>query len=254
MDKEKLKQAWLKSEEKQRAFIGWDFSYLKNKYVQEETPWNYQNIVKCYLKPHMNLLDIGTGGGELLKSFGHPYHKTSVTEGWDKNYQLLLKTLKPKGIDVQFVTENDYLNFPDNHFDIIVNSHASFSVNEVARVLKKDGWFISQQVGDLNGLTLSSKLIPHFKKEPFDFHLSSVLSELKMNHFTILYANEDYPAQNFFDMDGLIYYMRTISWEFPEFSVKNNFSELLYIYEELRNKGFIYNQQHRFIFVAQLKN
>lgn len=253
MDKGNLKKAWIKSEEKQKEFIGWNFTYLANKCIQEELPWSYQKIVKHYLKPEMNLLDMGTGGGELLSTFEHPYHKTTVTEGWDKNYQLLLKKLKPKGVNVQFVAENDDLNFPDNHFDIIINSHASFSVTEVARVLKTSGWFISQQVGDLNGMQLASKLIPQLPKKQLNFHLASVLSKLKLNHFTILYENEHYPAQNFFDMDGFIYYIRTISWEFPNFSVENNFAELVSIYEELQKNGFIYNQQHRFIFVAQSK-
>lgn len=253
MENELLKKSWLESENRQKEFVGWDFAYLTNKFTQEPLPWDYQTIVSQYLKPQLNLLDMGTGGGELLETFGHPYDKTAVTEGWLKNYQLLLKKLKPKGIDVQFAAKNNQLNFPDNHFDIIINSHASFSTKEVARVLKKDGWFISQQVGDLNGIHLSSNLIPTFKKEHFNFHLSSVLAELKRNHFTILFEDEAYPAQNFFDMDGLIYYARTIPWEFPDFSVENNFSELLYLNKVLEKKGSLYNQEHRFIIVAQLQ-
>lgn len=79
MDKNKLKTEWLKSEQKQKDFIGWDFSYIEDRYWQENTSWDYTEIVKNYLKPSMTLLDMGTGGGELLATFQHPYDKTSVT-------------------------------------------------------------------------------------------------------------------------------------------------------------------------------
>lgn len=255
MNNDELKQQWLKSEQLQKKFIGWDFSHIENHYFQETTAWNYRNVVLNYLTPDMRLLDMGTGGGELLRTFNHPSDRTCVTEGWFKNYQLLLKTLFREGVNVQFVEENDYLNFPDNYFDIVINSHESFSTTEVKRVLKSGGLFISQQVGDLNGIHLASRLIPGFKKEKFALHLSSVLEELKLNRFKVLYKDESYPAQKFFNMEALIYYVRTIPWEFQNFSVENNFNNLLYLYDELQNKGYIYSQQHRFIFVAQsIKN
>ena len=62
---------------------------------------------------------------------------------------------------------------------------------------------------------------------------------------------ESYPSQNFFNMDALIYYVRTISWEFPDFSVETHLEGLFYLYNELQRKGFIYNQQHRFLIVAR---
>lgn len=247
----KLKEAWGISEQQQKKFSGWDFSYLENKMESEPLNWSYSELVLSYLKPNMSLLDMGTGGGELLQTFAHPYHKTAVTEGYDKNYQLLLRTLKPLGIDIQFVEEDDYLNFPDNSFDIILNSHESFSISEVQRVLKPSGFFITQQVGDFNGVNLASRLIPNYKKETFDFHLSLVEKQLINNQFTLLFKNEQYLKQKFYDMDGLIYYVRTIPWEYTNFSVENNLEQLLGLYDELQRSGFIYNVQHRFVIVAQ---
>lgn len=249
---EQLIQSWLDSEQNQKDFIGWDFSYLKGKYEQEPLPWSYYSHVTEHLKPTHQLLDMGTGGGELLQSFEHPLSLTSVTEGWKKNYHYLIKQLKPKGVNVQFVKEDDHLNFPDDSFDIVLNSHESFSINEVRRVLKPNGWFITQQVGDLNGLTLSSKLIPDFTVDSFNLHLSTVVSKLRAAGFKVLYQNEAYPAQRFFDMDGLIYYAKTISWEFPGFSVETHLPQLGALQEELERNGFIYNQEHRFIVAVQL--
>lgn len=247
----KLKEAWLKSEHYQQTFSGWDFTYLDRKMSIEKPDWSYSEIVSSYLKSTMNLLDMGTGGGELLLQFKHPYDKTAVTEGYDKNYQFLLTTLKPLGIEIQFVDEDDCLNFPDNSFDIILNSHESFSISEVQRVLKPSGIFITQQVGDFNGVNLASRLIPNYKKESFDFHLTLVEEQLRKNQFEILFKNEQYLKQKFFDMDGLIYYVKTIPWEYRNFSVTKNFEQLIGLYEELQRTGFIYNLQHRFVLVAK---
>lgn len=152
---------------------------------------------------------------------------------------------------MQFVEEDDLLPFSDAQFDMILNSHESFSVPEVWRVLKKGGYFISQQVGDLNGLPLSTKLIPNFRKDAFTLHLSSVVTELRQQGFSVLYQNEAFFEQKFFDMDGLIYYAKSIPWEFPNFSVATHYNQLLTLQEELSLKGFIFNQEHRFIFVAR---
>ncbi|HFC9359786.1 methyltransferase domain family protein [Enterococcus hirae] len=143
------------------------------------------------------------------------------------------------------------MDFPDDSFDLVINSHESFAVAEVKRVLKPDGLFISQQVGDFNGLNLASRLMPEVRKECFDFHLSLVKAELEQHHFDLLFCDEAYLNQQFFDMDSLIFYVRTIEWEYPGFTVEKNFKELLGLYEELKRHGTIYNLQHRFAFVAR---
>ncbi|EOS7736180.1 class I SAM-dependent methyltransferase [Enterococcus hirae] len=248
---DQLKKVWLKSEEQQKNFTGWDFSYLDGKWSCEEPPWDYRELVLNYLTPTMSLLDMGTGGGELLQTFNHPYEQTAVTEGYPPNYQLLLQTLDPQGVTVKFVGEEDVLDFPDDSFDLVINSHESFVVAEVKRVLKPDGLFISQQVGDFNGVNLASRLMPEVRKECFDFHLSLVKAELEQHHFDLLFCDEAYLNQQFFDMDSLIFYVRTIEWEYPGFTVEKNFKELLGLYEELKRHGTIYNLQHRFAFVAR---
>ena len=248
---EQLKQNWLRAENKQKEFQGWDFSEIAAEFWQEDLEWQYKEIVQTYLTNEMKLLDMGTGGGELLDSFNHPDHLISVTEGWLQNYELLLKTHVPRGVKVVFVDVDDKLNYPDNSFDIILNSHESFDLKEVRRVLKPGGVFITQQVGDLNGINLASRLIPNFKKEGFDLHLSSVVKELKQLDFEILEQNEAYPVQQFLSVEALVYYVRTIDWEFPDFSVATHLEELLFLNEELKRNGFIYNQEHRFYIVSR---
>lgn len=49
-------------------------------------------------------------------------------------------------------------------FDIIISRHEAFDIDEVYRLLKPNGLFITQQVGGLNNKELSQFLISDFKE------------------------------------------------------------------------------------------
>ena len=84
MDREQLLSQW-KGEES-RGMSGWDFSHIDSRYTADPLPWDYREKVREFLRPGVRLLDMGTGGGELLLTLGHPYELTSVTEGWAPNW------------------------------------------------------------------------------------------------------------------------------------------------------------------------
>lgn len=88
MDYNALKKIWKQDEA--MSFKGWDFSYLKHRWQEEPLPWNYEKIIRAYLKPEYRLLYMGTGGGEFLLTLNHPYHNTSVTEMWAPNVKVQL--------------------------------------------------------------------------------------------------------------------------------------------------------------------
>lgn len=250
MKKLALKKEWQEIEKLE--FKGWDFSFMEGRWRQEELPWCYQDLVHNYLSNDMYLLDMGTGGGELLMTLAHPYENTSVTEGWEQNFQLLKTKLQPKGITVVFVDETDHLNFSDDSFDIVLNSHESYDPKEVARVLKPNGIFITQQVGHRNGVILSAKLETMIQNKSLEWSVKIAKEALSKEQFDILFADEYFPYQDFFDMEGLIYYVKQIPWEYPDFSVETHFNQLLKIQHNMSN-GYFRNQQHRFVLVGKLR-
>ena len=70
---EEWKRLWLE-EERQAHIKGWDFSHIAGRYTeQDDLPWSYEALIRQTLTPEKRILDIDTGGGELLLSLGHPY-------------------------------------------------------------------------------------------------------------------------------------------------------------------------------------
>lgn len=239
-------------EEEAKTFSGWDFSYLNGRWEDEKLPWDYKKIILNYLKSDDKLLDIGTGGGEFLLSLDHPYHNTSVTEGYLPNYEICLKKLEPLGIKVYYYVGDDKLeSIEDNQFDIVINRHESYNEGELNRILKPNGLFITQQVGAHNNKDLASffneDYVEQFPKMTF-FKSKDRLLE---NNFEIIYSNEFYPILKFYDLGAIAYFAKIIEWEFLNFNVKDNIDKFLILQEELKKNGYISSREHRFIIVAK---
>jgi SAM-dependent methyltransferase len=250
MDTIKLKKYW-KSEEK-KSFKGWDFSYLTNRAIEDPLPWSYDSIVRQYLKSNATLLDMGTGGGEYLLTLNHPTQNTFATEAYPPNIDLCMRKLKPLGIDVRHVINDQVLPFNNGMFDIIINRHEFFDINEISRLLKPNGIFITQQVGSLNNKELSTFLINDYKEDTSSEHtLDHYVKAIQSKGFTIHLSEEYFPTLKFFDVGALVYFAKIIEWEFPNFSVDSSFDQLCKLQLILEQKGFIESKEHRFIIVAQ---
>lgn len=237
--------------EEQKSFKGWDFSYLNGRWESECLSWNYSEVLNSYRQNSDLLLDMGTGGGEFIVSLGHPNHLISVTEGWQPNLLLCKERLEPLGITVKFVGDDDKLDYPDEKFDLVINRHESFDAAEVYRVLKPEGYFITQQVGSLNDRDLVEKLLGKIPL-PFPNHdLVHNVELLRNSGFTILEKMEEMSQMKLFDLGAVVYFARQCVWEFPEFSVENCFDQLKILGEEIRQKGCYTNKEHRFLIVAK---
>lgn len=242
-----------KAEENIAYIHGWDFSHLNNRFTEEtDLPWNYDNIVRSYLLPADRLLDIDTGGGEYLLSLNHSFGKTSATEGYKPNVDLCEKVLLPLGIDFkESVTYSD-MPFKDNSFDIIINRHGNYNVNELYRMLRPNGIFITEQVGENNDKELIELLLPKLKKtDSKGLNLAVQKNLFESNGFEILKSDEAYRPIKFFDTGALVWFARIIQWEFPDFSVDKCFTELLRAEEILHKNGCIEGTIHRYLLVTR---
>ena len=247
--RDKFKQ--FKQFEDNAQMIGWDFSFLKDMLIEEPIPWDYKQTIEKYLNPSHKLLDIETGGGEFLLSLSHPYENTFAMEGYEPNYQLCLKRLHPLGITVVKGLGEEKLSFEDNSFDIIINRHGAYQMEEIKRVLKKDGIFITQQVGSYTNKPMSDILTP-WRVDNFDsFTLNHEVLKFQRSGFTILDKQEKKLYARYTTIEGVIFMAKIIEWEFPDFSVDKCFEELLQINKIIEENNYFESIEHRFMLVVK---
>ena len=244
------KRDWL--HEQEIAHIhGWDFSHIDGRYTeQEDLPWNYRDIINAYRRPEHKLLDIDTGGGEFLLSLGHPCENTAAMEGYAPNVELCREKLLPMGIDFRPGNGNK-LPFEDERFDLVINRHGDFNAEEIHRVLKPGGLFITQQVGAENDRELVELLLPGM---PIPFpkqYLSITEQAFRKVGLEIMDAQEAFRSIRFYDVGALVWFARIIEWEFPGFEVEKCLDKLYAAQEMLEKQGYIEGKIHRFMLVAK---
>ncbi len=250
MNETVLKTTW-KQEEEIAHIHGWDFSHLEGRHEQGDTPWSYREIVKRYLREDLQILDYDTGGGEVLRSLGHPYHNTAATEGYPPNVELCEKELTPLGIRFKPCSDPANIPFEDESFDIILNRHGAFAPKELYRLLKPGGLFITQQVGSDNDRDLVELVLPEVEKPYPHLRLSVQKQAFEDAGFEILDSAEAYLPIRFYDVGAFVWFARVLPWEFPDFSVDRCFDRLLEVQKIIDQTGVLEGTAHRYMIVAK---
>ena len=246
-----MKDLWKKEEE--IAYIhGWDFSHIDGRCVEpQELPWDYCQVIKEYLKPEMQLLDIDTGGGEFLLSLGHPHRNTAATENYAPNVQLCKEVLLPLGVDFRPGDGKGPLPFEEERFDMVIDRHGDFNPEEIYRVLKAGGYFITQQVGAENERELVELLCGKTELPFPEQYLNLVSRKFREAGFSILREEECFRPIRFLDVGALVWFARVLPWEFPDFSVDTHLEQLWNAQKILEEQGCIEGKTHRFLLIAK---
>jgi hypothetical protein len=88
------------AEAERQPFAGWDFSYVKDRMVEATLPWDYVVEVLERLNGVSALLDLGTGGGEVLSQLAPFPPRTFATEEYAPNAPIAARRLHPLGAQV----------------------------------------------------------------------------------------------------------------------------------------------------------
>lgn len=251
MNRTELYRQWLQ-EENTAQMKGWDFSHLRGRYEEErDLPWDYEQVARTFLRSDKELLDMDTGGGEFLLSLGHPYNKTSATEGWPPNADLCRRRLIPLGIRFQQADGRGTLPFADGAFDLILNRHGSYDAVEISRLLRPGGTFITEQVGAQNDRELVELLLG---KLPLPFPQQTLACAAKAAQsagLRVVWGEEAFRSIRFWDVGALVWFARVLPWEFPDFSVHSCRKQLYRAQDILEQNGVVEGTIHRYLVIAQ---
>lgn len=236
-----------------QPFQGWDFSWITGTGRLHSKPlsWSYGSMAIAQIQKVNSLLDMGTGGGEFLSMLRPLPAKTAATEGYLPNLPVAKGRLEPLGVQVLQVEDDDRLPFEDGQFELILNKHESFSAKEVRRIIAERGIFLTQQVGGEDCNELNEKLGLSLPTDYTEWKLETAVRQLEENYFRVLCAKEEFPTQRFYDVGALIYYLRAIPWQAPDFDVEQQMEALYRLHQEMQSKGFLAIRQHRFLILAE---
>lgn len=235
------------------SVIGWDFSKITKRTKVIGEKWDYIEIVKKYVNKETVLLDIGTGGGELLlkiaqfvkKAYGID-HSRSMIKTAKKNLT------KSKISNVKFkLADAKKLPFPKEYFDVVICRHSDFYPNEVFRVLKPNGIFITQQVGEKDKENIK-KIFGRgqFFGERVGTLMNRHLQELKNQGFKILRKDVYNATEYYANMEDLIFLLKNTPI-IPDFDIERDQRFLEEIERRYKTNKGIKTNSFRFLIICK---
>jgi hypothetical protein len=251
---EKAEQALVDSliAEYNRPFSGWDFTYLSGRMAEIRTTpaWDYSRAVLVAMKQAHSLLDMHTGGGEVLAQLlaHQPVPAVYATELYAPNIIAARQRLTPLGVTV-YAAHDAHLPFTDGALDLVINRHGSYDPAEVLRVLKTGQMFITQQVGEQTNRRLHA-LLGREKVLEHAWNLDCAAQAMEDAGWQMIERKEEIFATRFYDVGAIVYYLKAIPWEIPDFSVEKYRAKLVEIHQHLQRAGHIDIPFHSLFLIA----
>lgn len=241
-------------------FEGWDFGWLRGRLDEEPEPWDFRELVRARMRDADRAIDLGTGGGEFLGSCAPLARMTLATEAWPPNVPVAARRLRNLAVPViatmgardnadQPDPSDRSVPFRDASFDLVVSRHEAYAPREVARVLRRGGRFLTQQVGNED-----AELRAHFDASPTPTGLMPLRAwrqQLEEAGLVVLDAREAVVAKRFRDVGAVAYYLRAIPWVVPGFTVETRWAALRSIHEHIAAHGSFKTTRHRILLEAQ---
>lgn len=227
-----------------RARRGWDFSDLN--VCRQPVPWDYRDVVLGYLRPADSVLDIGTGGGEVLRGFAAWFGEGLGIDIDPEMVRLASGQAGPG--NVSFRVGSHRLESVSGTFDMVLDRQAPFDLDAIAKRLRPGGYFITQQVGERNIACVKAALGQPPGPSPVSPGqiAASGLRPLAFAEYDVEYVVED--------IESLVFWLNALDPFHADIDGQSalagaeTFNRVLA--GNLDDRGFVTNE-HRYLAVAQ---
>ena len=232
---------------------GWDFSWFDGRAIEDRPSWGYAGRLAPLYSAAEAVLDLQTGGAEVyaeaLAAADPRPSAVLATESWSPNLELARARLADFGGRVYQVPDDADLPFTDASTDVVSSRHPTATrFDEIARVLRAGGTFISQQVV---GLTTNRELYEFFLG-PQDHDAEDGLRRIREGVAEAGLRLDDLRYEEtrveFFDVGALVYFLRKVPWTVPDFTVERYRDKLIEAHAEiLQNGAFVSYSRHALV-------
>ena len=224
---------------------GWDFSWFDGRASEERPPWRYSKMLGERAAalagvPGAAALDLQTGGGEVLASITAGPRALVATESWPPNIEVARRNLAPLGARVVPVADAlSDLPFADAAFDLVVSRHpVGVRWDEVCRVLKSGGSYLSQDVGHGSVGELTEFMMgpqPETVGPTRDPKWS--VRGAEASGLTVVDLREFRGRMEFGDVAAVVHFLRKVVWIVPGFTVGGYLDRLRALHERIEAEG-----------------
>ncbi|WP_203657495.1 class I SAM-dependent methyltransferase [Actinocatenispora rupis] len=240
---------------------GWDFERFDGRMVSTPPPWDYRALIDAAAGPDTaTLLDLGTGGGEWLAGWldgrTTALPRVVAAESWPPNVPVAGRRLAPLGVTVVHTDgaldnvdqgpadRSGRLPFRGASFDAVVNRHSSYRPEEVARVLRPGGTFVTQQVAAGDG-TLH-RLLDLPVPPAGDWTLRYAVNQAAEGGLTVVDAGVGADVTTYHDVAPLAWYLRQVPWAVPGYDPVRDPDRLRRVQRYIDTHGPLEIRRHHF--------
>jgi len=232
--------------ERARVFSGWAFDDMRIRRLGPPLPWDYEALARDYARRARSVLDLGTGGGEVLSRIVAGIDARVVaTEEWHVNAPIAAERLRPLGVSV-VRTDSTRLPLRASSFDLIIDRHEALDPADVARVLAPGGTVITQQCGPDDWPELGRYL----RKHVFDDHFNLYQQGFAAAGLIIDDARWHEERVAFATLGDLVYVLLVAPWSYPDLDPRRDIDALLAVEDALRTPDGIVLTEHRYLIRA----
>lgn len=211
----------LVAEANEVSVAGWDFSWLDGRATEARPSWQYQRLLGERLADVASALDIQTGGGEVVAGVPTIPPLMAATESWPPNIVKATALLHPRGVVVVADSDEPPMPFVEGAFDLVTSRHpVTVWWEEIARVLKPGGTYLSQQVGHSSVFEIVEFFLgPQPESVRNGRHPDDAVAGAEAAGLEVLALDFERLPIEFFDVGAVIYFLRKVIWMVPGFTV-----------------------------------
>ena len=238
---------------------GWDFSWFEGRATEERPPWGYARMLGERMAalagtPAAAALDLQTGGGEVLAGVPAAPPVLIATECWPPNVDVARRRLAPLGGRVvPMASELDDLPFATASFDLVTSRHpVAVRWDEVARVLKPGGTYLSQDVGDGSAGELTEFMLgPQPRRDGPNRDPKWSVRAAGHAGLTVTDLREFRGRMEFSDIAAVVHFLRKVVWIVPGFTAPAYPGRLRALHELIESRGPFAATSVRFLIEAR---
>ncbi|MBM9504308.1 class I SAM-dependent methyltransferase [Actinacidiphila acididurans] len=245
---------------------GWDFSWFAGRATEQRPSWGYARLLAGRLAAAESVLDVQTGGGEVLAfaltSAGATPPVLAATEEWQPNVPIARRALAPFGGGVVEVAATADLPFPADRFDLVVSRHPVLTRwDEVRRVLRPGGTYLSQQVGsgsvrELTEFMMGSRQVSvHPDLGPYATTAGAspvaAVTSAEAAGLDVVDVRQEALRMEFHDIAAVVHFLRKVIWIVPDFTVPAYRGRLALLHDFIERHGPFVAHAQRFLIEAR---